>query len=60
MGDSKRAMDEYTADIFMGGVQTIVMHNTCEDSYATAGLEPQPSRQGPTHSLLRTACHSHV
>ena len=29
VGDSKRAMDEYTADIFMGGVQTIVMHNTC-------------------------------
>mmetsp|Transcript_8964 Transcript_8964/g.17144 ORF Transcript_8964/g.17144 Transcript_8964/m.17144 type:complete len:531 (+) Transcript_8964:42-1634(+) len=30
--DSKRAMDEYTNEIFMGGTNTIVMHNTCEDS----------------------------
>jgi len=32
VGDSKRAMDEYTSEIFMGGRNTIVMHNTCEDS----------------------------
>lgn len=32
MGDSKRAMDEYTSEIFMGGLNTIVLHNTCEDS----------------------------
>lgn len=32
VGDSKRAMDEYTSEIFMGGTNTIVMHNTCEDS----------------------------
>ncbi|KAL8462494.1 hypothetical protein ACS0TY_033503 [Phlomoides rotata] len=32
VGDSKRAMDEYTSKIFMGGQSTIVMHNTCEDS----------------------------
>ncbi|KAL8523374.1 hypothetical protein ACS0TY_013363 [Phlomoides rotata] len=32
VGDSKRAMDEYTSEIFMGGQSTIVMHNTCEDS----------------------------
>jgi len=32
VGDSKRAMDEYTSEIFMGGHNTIVMHNTCEDS----------------------------
>lgn len=32
VGDSKRAMDEYTSQIFMGGTNTIVMHNTCEDS----------------------------
>jgi len=30
--DSKRAMDEYTSEIFMGGLNTIAMHNTCEDS----------------------------
>jgi len=32
VGDSKRAMDEYTSEIFMGGRNTIVIHNTCEDS----------------------------
>jgi len=32
VSDSKRAMDEYTSEIFMGGRNTIVMHNTCEDS----------------------------
>ncbi|PIK54845.1 putative inositol-3-phosphate synthase 1-A [Apostichopus japonicus] len=30
--DSKRAMDEYTSEIMMGGTNTISMHNTCEDS----------------------------
>jgi len=32
VGDSKRALDEYTSQNFMGGHNTIVMHNTCEDS----------------------------
>lgn len=32
VGDSKRAMDEYTSEIMMGGSNTIVIHNTCEDS----------------------------
>ncbi|XP_014237607.1 inositol-3-phosphate synthase 1 [Trichogramma pretiosum] len=32
VGDSKRAMDEYTSEILMGGQNTIVVHNTCEDS----------------------------
>jgi len=32
VGDSKRALDEYTSEIFMGGLNTIAMHNTCEDS----------------------------
>jgi len=32
VGDSKRAMDEYTSEIFMGGHNTISIHNTCEDS----------------------------
>jgi len=32
VGDSKRAMDEYTSRIFLGGHNTIAMHNTCEDS----------------------------
>ncbi len=34
VADSKRAMDEYTSEIFMGGRNTIVMHNTCEDRCA--------------------------
>lgn len=36
--DSKRAMDEYTSRIFMNGTNTIVMHNTCEDSLLAAPL----------------------
>ena len=28
VADSKRAMDEYTSEIFMGGTNTIAMHNT--------------------------------
>merc|ERR1719461_1592410 len=36
--DSKRAMDEYTSRIFMNGLQTIVMHNTCEDSLLASPL----------------------
>merc|ERR1719198_99601 len=38
VGDSKRAMDEYTSEIFMGGHNTIVMHNTCEDSLLATPL----------------------
>lgn len=36
--DSKRALDEYTSEIFMGGLNTISMHNTCEDSLLAAPL----------------------
>lgn len=38
VGDSKRAMDEYTSEIMMGGHNTIVIHNTCEDSLLAAPL----------------------
>jgi len=38
VGDSKRAMDEYTSSIFLGGKSTIVLHNTCEDSLLAAPL----------------------
>jgi myo-inositol-1-phosphate synthase len=38
VGDSKRAMDEYTSEIFMGGKNTLVIHNTCEDSLLAAPL----------------------
>ncbi|CAN1814901.1 Inositol-3-phosphate synthase [Linum perenne] len=38
VADSKRAMDEYTSEIFLGGTNTIVMHNTCEDSLLAAPI----------------------
>ncbi|AQK82295.1 Inositol-3-phosphate synthase isozyme 1 [Zea mays] len=38
VGDSKRAMDENTSKIFMGGKNTIVLHNTCEDSLLTTPI----------------------
>jgi myo-inositol-1-phosphate synthase len=31
-------MDEYTSEIFMGGKNTLVMHNTCEDSLLATPL----------------------
>lgn len=37
-GDSKRAMDEYTSQIMMGGHNTLVIHNTCEDSLLASPL----------------------
>ncbi|KAH6630922.1 hypothetical protein B0J18DRAFT_362380 [Chaetomium sp. MPI-SDFR-AT-0129] len=38
VGDSKRAMDEYSAEIFLGGHQTISMSNVCEDSLLASPL----------------------
>ncbi|KAI5636610.1 myo-inositol-1-phosphate synthase domain-containing protein [Phthorimaea operculella] len=36
--DSKRAMDEYTSEILLHGTNTIVVHNTCEDSLLAVPL----------------------
>ncbi|KAI5797443.1 myo-inositol-1-phosphate synthase [Peziza echinospora] len=38
VGDSKRALDEYYGEIFMGGHQTISMSNVCEDSLLASPL----------------------
>ena len=38
VGDSKRALDEYYNEIFLGGRNTIAMHNTCEDSLLASPL----------------------
>nr|CAG4719089.1 unnamed protein product [Naegleria fowleri] len=38
VGDSKRALDEYISEIFMNGKNTIVIHNTCEDSLLATPL----------------------
>ncbi len=38
VGDSKRALDEYESEIFMGGRKTISIHATCEDSLLASPL----------------------
>ncbi|CAO3610368.1 unnamed protein product [Cunninghamella blakesleeana] len=38
VGDSKRALDEYECDIFMGGRQSISLYNVCEDSFLASPL----------------------
>jgi myo-inositol-1-phosphate synthase len=38
VGDSKRALDEYYNEIFLGGRNTIAIHNTCEDSLLASPL----------------------
>jgi len=38
VGDSKRALDEYTSELMMGGHNTLILHNTCEDSLLAAPL----------------------
>ncbi|TLD15753.1 uncharacterized protein PgNI_01661 [Pyricularia grisea] len=38
VGDSKRALDEYYGEIFMGGRQTISLFNVCEDSLLASPL----------------------
>ncbi|TPX35966.1 inositol-3-phosphate synthase [Synchytrium microbalum] len=38
VGDSKRAMDEYVSEIFMGGRSIISVYNLCEDSLLASPL----------------------
>lgn len=38
VGDSKRAIDEYTSEIFLQGHNTIVSYNVCEDSLLAAPI----------------------
>ncbi|KAF2861183.1 putative inositol-3-phosphate synthase [Piedraia hortae CBS 480.64] len=38
VGDNKRALDEYHAEIFLGGHQTISLFNVCEDSLLASPL----------------------
>lgn len=38
VGDCKRAMDEYESEIFMGGRNTLAIHNSCEDSLLAAPI----------------------
>jgi myo-inositol-1-phosphate synthase len=38
VGDSKRALDEYSSEIFLGGTNTISSYNICEDSLRAVPL----------------------
>lgn len=38
VGDSKRALDEYSSSIFMNGTNTISSYNICEDSLLATPL----------------------
>jgi myo-inositol-1-phosphate synthase len=38
VGDSKRALDEYSSKIFMNGINTISSYNVCEDSLLAVPL----------------------
>lgn len=38
VGDSKRALDEYSSLIFMNGISTISSYNVCEDSLLAVPL----------------------
>lgn len=38
VSDSKRAMDEYVSELMLGGSNTIIVHNTCEDSLLATPL----------------------
>ena len=38
VGDSKRAMDEYSSRIFLNGINTISSYNVCEDSLLAVPL----------------------
>jgi len=37
-GDTKKAMDEYISDIFLGGSHVLTLYNVCEDSLLAAPL----------------------
>lgn len=37
VGDSKRALDEYTSELMLGGTNTLVLHNTCEVQRVAVG-----------------------
>ena len=56
VGDSKRAMDEYTSEIFMHGHNTIVLHNTCEVCGFRDGTTDQSvyTKQTVTLHLIKT------
>jgi myo-inositol-1-phosphate synthase len=38
VGDSKRAIDEYSSGVFLGGTSTLVLYHVCEDSLLAAPL----------------------
>jgi myo-inositol-1-phosphate synthase len=59
VADSKRAMDEYCSEIFMGGKNTIVIHNTCEDSLLAAPIICEHSDLAFMHVLRKHLRRNH-
>lgn len=45
VGDSKRALDEYTSELMLGGTNTLVLHNTCEVWWVGPGVETGRERR---------------
>lgn len=58
VGDSKRAMDEYTSEIMMGGHNTLVVHNTCEDSLLASPLILDLTILGELCSRIKVCIHT--
>lgn len=64
VGDSKRALDEYTSELMLGGTNTLVLHNTCEvwgvwgQGWGSPFLSHRRLTCWPyrTHSWLRPSC----
>jgi len=64
VADSKRAMDEYTSEIFMGGTNTIAMHNTCVVPPMPRpffnGIAARACRRTQTHANACIRTHAHA
>ena len=64
VADSKRAMDEYTSEIFMGGTNTIAMHNTCVVPPMPRpffnGIAARACRRTQTHASACIRTHAHA
>lgn len=56
VGDSKRAMDEYTSEIMMGGTNTIALHNTCEVSVSIKHSTKKRNLASWSVVRVQTAC----
>jgi len=58
VGDSKRALDEYSSQIFMNGVNTISSYNICEDSLLAVPIMIDMLILGELMSRMKIDGHS--